>query len=77
MRTGSPKRPAQSTLLSELKLDNSALHADHRCVSSVVGAQFREDASDLALDGFFADRELRSNPFIGISVGNQRERKTM
>ena len=27
--------------------------------------------SDLALDGFFADRELRGNLFVGIPFGNQ------
>jgi len=59
--------------LSELKLDDSALQTDHRGVGSVVGAQFGEDVSDLALDGFFADRELRGNLFVSIPFGNQTQ----
>jgi hypothetical protein len=57
--------------LSELKLDDSALQPKHRGVSSVVGAQFGEDVSDLAFGGFFAAGELRGNLFIGIPFGNQ------
>jgi hypothetical protein len=57
--------------LSELKLDDSALQTDHGGVGSVVGAQLEEDVSDLALDGFFADGELRGNLFVGIPFGNQ------
>src|SRR5208282_5154096 len=73
MRTGSPKRLPRITLLSELKFDNSALQTDHRGLSSVVGAQFREDVPDLALDGFFADGELGRNLFVGIPFGNQTQ----
>src|ERR1700688_3462727 len=58
-RPGSLKRAAKLTLLRKLKLNDSALHADHRGVGSVVGAQFGEDVPDLTLDSFFADRELR------------------
>jgi len=63
----------QTTLLSKLKLDNSALHADHGGVSSVVGAQFGKDVPDLALDGLFADGELRGNLFVGIPLGDQTQ----
>jgi hypothetical protein len=59
--------------LSKLKLDDSALDADHGGVGSVVGAQFGEDIPDVALDGFFANRKLRGNPFVGIPFGNQAQ----
>ena len=39
----------------------------------VVGAQFGEDVPDLALDGFLADRKLRSNLFVGIPFANQTQ----
>src|SRR5258707_15865491 len=68
-----PKRRARNTLLSELKLDDSALQTDHRGVGSVVGAQFGEDVPDLSLDRFFADRKLRRNLFIGIPFRNQSQ----
>ena len=71
MRTGSPKRLVRNTLSSELKFDDSALQSYHRGVGSVVGAQFGEDVSDLALDSFFAQRKLRGNLFVGISARNQ------
>ena len=73
MGTTSPKRLARNTLSSELKFDNSALQTYHRGVGSVVGTQFGEDVSDLTLDGFLADRELRGNRFVGISLGNQTQ----
>src|SRR6202045_5442214 len=68
-----PKGGRENTLLSELKLDDSALQTDHRGVSSVVGAQFGEDVSDLALDGFFTDGELRGNLFVGLPFANQTQ----
>src|SRR6267142_6031593 len=68
-----PKRHARKTLLSELKFDNSALQTDHGRVRSIVGAQFRENVPDLALDSFFADRELRRNLFVSIPFGNQTQ----
>ena len=40
-------------------------------MGSVVGAQFGEDVSDLALYGFFADGELHGNLFVGIPFGDQ------
>src|SRR5271154_5271640 len=61
------------TLLSELKFDDSALQTYHRGVGSVVGAQFGEDVSDLAFDGFFTDGKLSGNLLIGISFGNQAQ----
>ena len=73
MGTTSPKRLARNTLSSELKFDNSALQTYHRGVGSVVGTQFGEDVSDLALDGFFADRKLHCNLFVGIPLGNQAQ----
>jgi hypothetical protein len=45
----------------------------HGGMGSVVGAQFGEDVPDLALDGFFADRELRCNLFVCIAFGNQTQ----
>ena len=71
--TESPKRLARITLLSELKFEDSALQTYHRGVGSVVGAQFGEDVSDLAFDGFFTDRKLRCNLLIGIPFGNQAQ----
>jgi hypothetical protein len=56
---------------SESNLDDSALQTDQCGVGSVVGAQFGEDVPDLALDGFFADGELRGNLLVGIPFGNQ------
>jgi hypothetical protein len=50
----------RNTLSSKLKLDDSALDADHGGMRSVVGTQFGKDAPDLSLNGFFADRKLRS-----------------
>src|SRR6267154_3430315 len=73
MRTGSPKRQVRITLSSELKFDDSALQAYHGGVSSVAGAQFREDVSDLAFYGFFTDRKMRGNLFIGIPFSNQTQ----
>src|SRR5215469_14054735 len=49
----------------------SALQTDHGGLGSVVGAQFGEDVPDLAFDGFFADRELSGNFFVGVPAGNQ------
>jgi hypothetical protein len=54
-----------------LEFDDAAPQPDHGSMSSIVRVQFREDASDLALDSFFADGELRSNFLIAISLGNQ------
>jgi len=73
MRTGSPKGLVRITLSSELKFDDSALQTYHRGVGSVVGTQFGEDVSDLAFDGFFTDRKMRGNLFIGIPFGNQAQ----
>ena len=55
MRAASLKRLVQTTLWSELKFNDSALEADHGGVGPVIRAQFGEDVTDLALDGFFAD----------------------
>ena len=68
-----PKGGRVNTLLSELKLDDSALQTDHRGVGSVVGPQLGENASDLALDGLFADGKLRGNLFVGIPFANQTQ----
>jgi len=57
--------------LMELQLDDPALQPDHGCLSSVVGAQLREDTLHSPLDGFFGDRELIGNLLIRISGGNQ------
>src|SRR5712664_4280385 len=67
------KRTAENTLSGKLELDDSAFQADHGGMRSVVGPQFGQDVSDLALDGFFADRKLGSNLFVGIPFGNQAQ----
>src|SRR6266403_3279371 len=72
-RTGSPKGLVRITLTSALTCDASALQTYQRGVGSVVGAQFGEDVSDLAFDGFFTDRKMRGNLFIGIPFGTQAQ----
>src|SRR5215469_11896717 len=37
-----------------LELDDPALEPDHRGVRTVLGAQLRQNAADLAFDGLFA-----------------------
>jgi hypothetical protein len=51
-----PKGSDPTPLSRYLQLDDSALERDHRCVGTVIGVQFGEDVTDLALDCFFADR---------------------
>jgi hypothetical protein len=67
---GKPKESRAVTLSSDLGFNNAAPYADHGSVGAVVGAQFGEDVLDSALDGFFGDRELIGNLFIGISGGD-------
>jgi hypothetical protein len=61
------------SLFRVLEFDDSALQPYHGGVGSVVGAQFGEDVLDSAFDGFFRDRELIGNLFVGISGGNQTQ----
>src|SRR5262249_24380277 len=52
-------------------LDDSALHSNHRSVGSVVSNQFGEGVLDSCLDGFFRNRELVRNLFVGIPGRDQ------
>src|SRR5580765_227573 len=66
-----PKKIGWNHSFEGLEFDDSALQPDHGGMSSIVGVQFGKDASNLALDSFFADCELRTNFLVAISLRNQ------
>jgi len=67
-----PERARQNTLWSDrlLNLYNSALHSNHGGVGAIIGPQFGEDVSDLALHRVFTHGQLRCDLFIGIAFGD-------
>src|SRR5712692_11067911 len=67
-----PKKVAVVTLSSS-GLDDPALHADHRRVRAIVGAELREDVLDSALHGFLRDRKLGGDFLVCIPGGDQPE----
>jgi len=58
-------------IATSLNFENPALQCDGYGVSAVVRRQLREDARDVAFDGFLADRKLRGDLFVGISRCDQ------
>jgi len=55
----------------KLQLDDSSLQANHCCMRSIIGTEFRKDALHPTFDGFLGDRELIGDLLIGISGGDQ------
>src|SRR5215472_3527055 len=56
-----------------LGLDNSTLHSDHRCVGANHSHPTWRGCFDSFLDGFFDNREVRRDVFVGIPGCNQPE----
>ena len=50
-----------------LDLNDAASHGDGYGVGSIVRAKFRQDASNVGLDGFFGDPEAVGNHLVSIS----------
>ena len=57
----------------KLQPDDSPLHADHRGVRSIIGAQLGEDGLDSTLDGFLGDRKLIRDLLVGIAGRDQSQ----
>ena len=58
---------------ASLYFDNSALQSDGDGVGPVIGVQFGEDVLDVALHGFFGERQLRGDLLVRIPAGDQSQ----
>lgn len=58
-------------LLARIQLDDAALQTNGDGVGPIVGTELRQNISNAALDGRFADRKLIGNLFISIASRNQ------
>jgi hypothetical protein len=65
-----PLRPIRK-MVDEILKEMSQTY--HRGMGSVVSAQFGQNVSDLAFNGFFADQQLISNRFVSISLCDQTQ----
>jgi hypothetical protein len=58
-------------LLARIQLDDAALQTNGYGVGPIVGTKLRQNISNAALDGRFADRKLSGNLFISIASSNK------
>ena len=56
-----------------LEVDDSAFQADGDGMRPIVRGQFGKDVLDVAFDGFFGDRELTGDHFVGVPTRNEPE----
>src|SRR5262245_50640379 len=54
-----------------LEVDDPALQTDGDGMRSIVGRELGEDVLDVALDGFFGDRELSGDHLVRVPAGNE------
>jgi hypothetical protein len=78
MARATPSKGVPDILLSEdvgegcrlLQLDDSPFQSDSDSVGPVIGSQFGENVLDMALDGYFSQRQLRPDFLVGITGCN-------
>jgi hypothetical protein len=58
-------------LLARIQVDDAALQTNGYGVGPIVGTKLRQNISNAALDGRFADRKLIGNLFVPIASRNQ------
>src|SRR6266436_1974587 len=58
---------------NELKLNDSAAHADCYCLSAIIGAQLAQDVLEMNLDGFLCDEQGFCDIPVPVAGSNMTE----